>query len=102
VNNCYALFFSQGSKLLRQKCLLSLKIERNLEGDISHAVPDIRVQGALSSVYCCLNIEQYKLIKGLLDHNIGEKLENFKKELLTHMQDPKIQVMHCSFTIQLW
>jgi len=73
---------------------LNLQIERNLEGDRSHTVPDVRVQGALSSVYCCLDIAQYKLIRGLLDHNLGEKIENFKKELLTHMQDPKIQVGH--------
>lgn len=69
-----------------------MSVERNLEGNISHAVPDIRVQGALSSVYCCLDTEQYKLIKGLLDHNIGEKLENFKKDYTTNMQDPRIQV----------
>lgn len=72
--------------------MLNLQIERNLEGDISHSVPDIRVQGSLSSVHCCLDVAQYKLIRGLLDHNLGEKFENFKKELMTHMQNPNIQV----------
>ena len=31
--------------------MLNLKIERNLEGDISHSVPDWCVMGALSSVF---------------------------------------------------
>ncbi|XP_053397933.1 intermembrane lipid transfer protein VPS13D-like isoform X2 [Mercenaria mercenaria] len=83
----------QGCKLLKEKCMLDLQIERNLEGDSSHAVPDFRVQGALSSVHCCLDITQYKLIRGLLDHNLGEKFENFKKELLTHMQNPNVQTV---------
>ena len=82
----------QGTKLLKEKCVLNLKIERNLDGDRSHAVPDFRIEGSLSSVYCCLDIAQYKLIRGLLDHNLGEKFEPFKKELITSMQDPKIQV----------
>ncbi|KAH3833861.1 hypothetical protein DPMN_107177, partial [Dreissena polymorpha] len=83
----------KSSPLLKEKCLLSLKIERNLDGDRSHDVPDIRVKGMLSSVHCCLDLAQYKLIRGLLDHNLGEKFENFKKELLTHMQDPQIQTV---------
>ncbi|KAL4233287.1 Vacuolar protein sorting-associated protein 13D [Mactra antiquata] len=83
----------QGCKLLKEKCMLYLQIERNLEGDQSHNVPDIRVQGSLSSVHCCLDITQYKLIRGLLDHNLGEKFENFKKELMTHMQNPNIQTV---------
>ncbi|WAR08719.1 VP13D-like protein [Mya arenaria] len=83
----------KGYALLKEKCMLDLKIERNLDGDQSHAVPDVRVQGALSSVYCCLDVTQYKLIRGLLDHNLGEKIENFKKELLTYMQDPSIQTV---------
>ena len=84
----------QGGKLLKEKCMLNLTIERNLDGDISHAVPDWCVQGALSSVHCCLDIQQYKLIRGLLDHNLGEKFEiwKFKKDLMTHMVDPNIKV----------
>ena len=84
----------QGGKLLKEKCMLNLTIERNLDGDISHAVPDWGVKGALSSVHCCLDIQQYKLIRGLLDHNLGEKFEiwKFKKDLMTHMVDPNIKV----------
>ncbi|KAL3882451.1 hypothetical protein ACJMK2_028789, partial [Sinanodonta woodiana] len=80
-------------KPLKEKCLLKLQVERNLEGDLSHVVPDWRVSGALSSVHFTLDIAQYKLIRGILDHNFGEKLEMFQRPLMTHLQDPKIQTV---------
>ncbi|KAK3583966.1 hypothetical protein CHS0354_033760 [Potamilus streckersoni] len=80
-------------KPLKEKCLLELQVERNLEGDLSHVVPDWRVSGALSSVHFTLDVTQYKLIRGILDHNFGEKLEMFQRPLMTHLQDPKIQTV---------
>ena len=70
-----------------------LQVERNLEGDISHTVPDFCVHGALSSVHVLVDIQQYKLLKGLLQHNFGEDLETFQTPLMSHSQDPKIQVI---------
>lgn len=67
-------------------------MERNLEGDVSHSAPDWRAAGQLSSVYCRLDMGQYKLVRGLLAHNLGEKVEEFQRPLMSHLQDPSIQV----------
>ncbi|XP_013405463.1 vacuolar protein sorting-associated protein 13D-like isoform X2 [Lingula anatina] len=79
----------QAVKLLKQKCALNLEVERNLDGDLSHSVPDFNINGTLSSVHCSIDVNQYKLVRGLLDHNLGEAVEEFKRPLLTEMQDPK-------------
>ena len=71
------------------------QVERNLEGDISHAIPDFQVSGGLSSVHFRLDLRQFKLVKGLLAHNFGEPLQEFQKPLMSHLQDPKIQVFDC-------
>ncbi len=78
---------------MREKCRLELQVERNLEGDISHNVPDFNIEGALSSVYCSIDLEQYKLVRGLLEHNLGEPLDEFQRPLMSHLQDPNIQVL---------
>ena len=78
--------------LLKEKCLLELHIEHNLEGDLSHTAPDFCINGKLSSVLCRLDGDQYQLIRGLLNHNLGEKLEEFQRPPLSHLQNPKIQV----------
>ena len=38
----------------------------------------MEIQGLLSSVHCCLDLSQYQLIRGILDHNLGEPLEEFQ------------------------
>jgi hypothetical protein len=78
---------------LKEKCVLKLQVERNLEGDVSHSSPDFAIMGMLSSVECSIDLAQYKLIRGILDHNLGEPLEEFfSKTLMSHLQDPKIHV----------
>ncbi|GFR72193.1 vacuolar protein sorting-associated protein 13D [Elysia marginata] len=79
--------------LLKEKCLLELHIEHNLEGDLSHTAPDFCINGKLSSVVCRLDNDQYQLIRGLLNHNLGEKLEEFQRPPLSHLQNPKIQTV---------
>ena len=71
---------------------MDLQVERNLEGDISHNVPDFCVEGGLSLVYCTIDLEQYKLVRGLLEHNFGEPLEQFQRPMMSPLQDPNIQV----------
>ncbi|CAL1546810.1 unnamed protein product [Lymnaea stagnalis] len=80
-------------KLLKEKCQLELHIERNLEGDVSHTAPDFCINGKLSSVDCHLDIGQYELIRGILNHNLGERLEEFQRPLMSHLQDPRIQTV---------
>ena len=82
----------QSGHLLQGKIQLDLHVEHNLEGDMSHSAPDWCAAGQLSSVYCRLDKEQYKLIRGLLAHNLGEKVEQFQTPLMSHLQDPRIQV----------
>ncbi|CAH1798376.1 unnamed protein product [Owenia fusiformis] len=83
----------QENKLLKKTCSLLLQIERNLEGDISHNVPDFCVQGALSSVHCSLDLKEYQLVRGILDHNLGEPLEEFRRPMMSHLQDTQIQTV---------
>nr|MCU0548631.1 hypothetical protein [Leptolyngbya sp. Prado105] len=55
------------------------------------AVPDISVNGKLSSVHLFIDNSQYKLIRGVLAHNFGEQLEEFQSQLMSHLKDPKTQ-----------
>ncbi|KAG8261126.1 hypothetical protein J6590_081168 [Homalodisca vitripennis] len=62
--------------LLRDKCQLQLVVERNLMTHIAHPVPDMRIQGTLSALAATVDLDQYKLIKGLLSFNIGECIDD--------------------------
>lgn len=58
--------------------------------EISHTVPDISIHGNLSSVHCSLDLCKYKLIRGLLENNLGEPIEEFMRPY--DLQDPRIHV----------
>lgn len=58
--------------------------------EISHTVPDISIHGNLSSVHCSLDLGKYKLIRGLLENNLGEPIEEFMRPY--DLQDPRIHV----------
>uniref|UniRef100_A0A3Q3FFG1 Vacuolar protein sorting 13 homolog D n=1 Tax=Labrus bergylta TaxID=56723 RepID=A0A3Q3FFG1_9LABR len=75
-----------GGNLLKNCCRLKLKVERNLDKELSHAVPDTSIHGSLSSVHCSLDLEHYQLIRGLLEHNLGEPVEDFLRPY--NLQDP--------------
>ncbi|TSM04819.1 Vacuolar protein sorting-associated protein 13D [Bagarius yarrelli] len=77
-----------GGSLLKERCYLTLKVERNLDKELSHAVPDMSIHGSLSSVHCSLDLERYQLIRGLLEHNLGEPVEEFLRPY--NLQDPSI------------
>lgn len=62
--------------------------------EISHAVPDISIHGNLSSVHCSLDLSKYKLIRGLLENNLGEPIEEFMRPY--DLQDPRIHVSESS------
>ncbi|XP_067382192.1 intermembrane lipid transfer protein VPS13D isoform X3 [Channa argus] len=72
--------------LLKDCCRLKLKVERNLDKELSHAVPDMSIHGSLSSVHCSLDLEHYQLIRGLLENNLGEPVEEFLRPY--NLQDP--------------
>ncbi|XP_037336994.2 intermembrane lipid transfer protein VPS13D isoform X1 [Pungitius pungitius] len=75
-----------GDNLLKDRCRLKLKVERNLDKELSHAVPDMSIHGSLSSVHCSLDLEHYQLIRGLLENNLGEPVEDFLRPY--NLQDP--------------
>ncbi|XP_008302450.1 vacuolar protein sorting-associated protein 13D isoform X1 [Stegastes partitus] len=75
-----------GDNLLKDCCRLKLKVERNLDKELSHAVPDMSIHGSLSSVHCSLDMEHYQLIRGLLENNLGEPIEEFLRPF--NLQDP--------------
>ncbi|XP_077787399.1 intermembrane lipid transfer protein VPS13D isoform X3 [Podarcis muralis] len=77
--------------LLTEPFRLKLQVERNLDKEISHAVPDISVHGILSSVHCSLDLSKYKLIRGLLENNLGEPIEEFMRPY--DLQDPRIHTV---------
>nr|XP_046254049.1 vacuolar protein sorting-associated protein 13D isoform X1 [Scatophagus argus]XP_046254050.1 vacuolar protein sorting-associated protein 13D isoform X1 [Scatophagus argus]XP_046254051.1 vacuolar protein sorting-associated protein 13D isoform X1 [Scatophagus argus] len=75
-----------GDSLLKNCCRLKLKVERNLDKELSHAVPDMSIHGSLSSVHCSLDLVHYQLIRGLLQNNLGEPVEDFLRPY--NLQDP--------------
>ncbi|KAM4015734.1 LOW QUALITY PROTEIN: intermembrane lipid transfer protein VPS13D [Anomaloglossus baeobatrachus] len=80
-----------GGSLLTERCRLKLQLERNLDKEISHSVPDMSIHGSLSSVHCSLDLRKYKLIKGLLENNLGEPIEDFMRPY--DLQDPRIHTV---------
>ncbi|XP_031235268.1 vacuolar protein sorting-associated protein 13D isoform X5 [Mastomys coucha] len=80
-----------GGSLLTEPCRLKLQVERNLDKEISHTVADISVHGSLSSVHCSLDLYKYKLIRGLLENNLGEPIEDFMRPY--DLQDPRIHTV---------
>uniref|UniRef100_A0A8C0UC17 Vacuolar protein sorting 13 homolog D n=1 Tax=Cyanistes caeruleus TaxID=156563 RepID=A0A8C0UC17_CYACU len=77
-----------GESLLTEPFRLKLKVERNLDKELSHTVADISIHGNLSSVHCSLDLNKYKLIRGLLENNLGEPIEEFMRPY--DLQDPRI------------
>ncbi|XP_062822059.1 intermembrane lipid transfer protein VPS13D isoform X4 [Anolis carolinensis] len=80
-----------GGSLLTEPFRLKLQVERNLDKEISHVVPDISVHGILSSILCSLDLDKYKLIRGLLENNLGEPIEEFMRPY--DLQDPRIHTV---------
>jgi vacuolar protein sorting-associated protein 13D len=66
----------KGDGLLKHKCHLNLIVERNIDSWRTHNVPDISVHGTLSKLESVLDLQQYKLVRGFLAHNLGEALDD--------------------------
>lgn len=90
----------KGANLLNTKCHLKLIVERNLESWSSHNVPDISVHGTLSRLEAVLDLHQYKLIRGFLDYNLGELIDDLCEEptyltdsLITLLNDKSVRIV---------
>ena len=71
----------------------------NVVRELSHAVPDMSIHGSLSSVHCSLDLEHYQLIRGLLENNLGEPVEDFLRPY--NLQDPSTYVRQQATTSPL-
>ena len=74
----------QPKQVLKEKCELKLQIERNLDKAFNHRVPDTSIKGGLSRVHATIDGQQYMLIKGLLEYNFGECLDDLQFEIPTN------------------
>uniref|UniRef100_A0A1A9X0W3 UBA domain-containing protein n=1 Tax=Glossina brevipalpis TaxID=37001 RepID=A0A1A9X0W3_9MUSC len=74
LGNCGVINF--GNTIFKEKCHLKLQIFRNTESDITHNIPDISVKGTLSELNGLLDLKQYKLIRGFLNYNLGETIDD--------------------------
>ncbi|XP_046808377.1 vacuolar protein sorting-associated protein 13D [Lucilia cuprina] len=91
-----------GNTIFKEKCHLKLQVIRNTESDISHNIPDITVKGRLSELHGLINLQQYKLIRGFLNYNLGETIDdvyyNFQANLSESIEKlcsmTKVNVFH--------
>lgn len=65
-----------GDSIFKEKCHLKIDVMRNTESDVSHNCPDIRIKGTLSELNGLINLQQYKLIRGFLNYNLGETIDD--------------------------
>ncbi|XP_037935876.1 vacuolar protein sorting-associated protein 13D [Teleopsis dalmanni] len=65
-----------GNNLFEETCFLKLQVERNTDSHFSHNCPDISVKGTLSKLNGVVNLQQYKLIRGFLNYNLGETIDD--------------------------
>ncbi|XP_033150667.1 vacuolar protein sorting-associated protein 13D isoform X2 [Drosophila busckii] len=71
-NNSYL----KGNQIFKESCHLYLQVERNLTTSYKRVCPDISIKGTFSKLNATLTAQNYKLIKGLINNNIGEHIED--------------------------
>ena len=54
-------------------------------------MPDLHIEGTLQAIHVMLDKPQLELIKGLVEMNLGENIEDFEKPS-TVIRDPVAQV----------
>lgn len=86
-----------GTSLLNDKCHLKLIVERNLQSWRSHNVPDFSVQGTISRLEAVLNLQQYQLVRGFLQNNLGEALDDLDEVVPQNIVDSRLSLSMESF-----
>lgn len=75
-----------GRSLLDDKCRLVLVVERGLsEGGVDE--PDLSICGDLSALHVGLDLQHYRLVRGLLAHNIGEEVATVASPKIAPVSD---------------
>jgi vacuolar protein sorting-associated protein 13D len=67
-------FRQRSHSILRQQSDIFFRLERNLESEISHRSPDWYIHSTFKEVSVRLDLEQYKMMRGILDRNLGEPI----------------------------
>lgn len=68
--------FKNTGSIVKAENDIIFQLERNLENELSHKSPDWFLYSKFSSVQLKVNLLQYKLIRGILDQNLGEQINN--------------------------
>lgn len=68
------IFKQHSANVLEKKSYLFLELEHNLETGLSHSSPDWVVHAKLNSFLFSIDLKQYIMVRGILDQNLGEKL----------------------------
>lgn len=89
------------NEILKQQSDFVFHLKRNLENEISHNSPDWSVYAKFSSIALFLDQQQYKLIRGILDNNIGEKPTDLEKNMGSNfiVSNPNIETV---LSGQIW
>ncbi|XP_028134062.1 intermembrane lipid transfer protein Vps13D [Diabrotica virgifera virgifera] len=76
-----------GPSLLTKKFQLKLQIEQNLDKKEKQVVPDMSIYGQLSTLDAAIDLDQYKQIRGLLAHNLGEDTEHINPSVPPNLRN---------------
>ena len=68
------LLSSEIANLLAAPTQLSVLVQRNLDAAFCKAVPDLLISCKLSRERVRVSLDTYRLVRGILDHNLGEPL----------------------------
>lgn len=69
-------FVQLSNSIFNENCYLKLTVIRCLEIDNTHQIPDISINGTLSELNGLIDLKQYKLIRGFLNYNLGEVIDD--------------------------
>ncbi|XP_049867189.1 intermembrane lipid transfer protein Vps13D [Pectinophora gossypiella] len=75
-----------GPPLLPAPQGLALTVEHNMSA--THNVPDMTIQGTLTTLQCALDPSQYRLVRGVLAHNLGECVDDLLPPPAAHQPLP--------------
>ena len=87
------LFKKFAENISLQKYSFNLQIERNLENELSHKSPDWNIYTKFTSTMFKLNFEQYKIIRGFLDQNLGEQIKPNVSQLNFLIPNTKLETV---------
>ncbi len=93
------MFKQHSANILEKKSYLFLELEHNLEAGLSHSSPDWVVHAKLDSFLFSIDLKQYMMVRGILDQNLGEKLNEDASQPTFLMPNTRIETV---LTGEVW